>query len=121
MLLVESRHKTAFTVESRATGAECKVNPLDYIDEAHWDKLGYRPDMMAQFAHLVADSYWERNRQRVAVHVYSSVSLNGDPFAALVSPETDLASVDRGLHNDWILPRKPPTPPTPVPNLPPCN
>jgi hypothetical protein len=121
MLIVDARHKTVFTVESKATGAQCRLKPLDYIDEAHWDKLGYRPDMMAQFAHRVADAYWDRNHVRVAVHVYSAVSVNGDPFAALVSPKTDLASVKRSLHNDWILPRTPPTPPVQPPNLPPCN
>jgi hypothetical protein len=121
MLLVESRHNTVFTVESKATGAQCRLNPEDYIAKADWGKLGLRPDMMAQFARHVADSYWDRKRERVAVHVYSSVSVNGDPPAALVSPDTNLAAVKRSLHNDWILPRTPPTPPTPVPNLPPCN
>ena len=42
-------------------------------------------------------------------------------FAALVSPLTDLASVKRQLHNDWILPRKPPTPPVQPPNLADCK
>lgn len=121
MLLVDARHKTVFTLESKQTGAQCRLDPLQYIDEAHWDKLGYRPDMMAQFGHYVADSYWQRKHERVAVHAYSAVSVNGHPFAALVSPQTDLASVKRSLHNDWILPRTPPTPPAPVPDLPPCS
>lgn len=121
MLLVESRHKTVFTIESKATGAQCRLDPLQYIDEAHWDKLGYRPDMMVQFAHHVADDYWQRKHERVAVHVYSAVSLNGDPFAALVAPQTDLAGEETSLHNAWVLPRTPPTPPAQVPNLPPCQ
>jgi vitamin K-dependent gamma-carboxylase-like protein len=121
MLIVEARHKTVFTVQDKASGAECVLNPLNFIDEAHWSKLGYRPDMMAQFGRHVADTYWRDKHQRVAVHVYSAVSVNGDPFAALVSPETDLASVQRHLHNDWILPRKPPTPPPAVPKLPHCR
>jgi vitamin K-dependent gamma-carboxylase len=121
MLLVESKHKSVFTVQSKATGAECRLDPMQFIDEAHWDKLGYRPDMMVQFARRVADSYWQRKHERVAVHIYSAVSANGDPFAALVSPETDLAGVKRSPHNQWILPRNPPTPPVTPLNLPACR
>ncbi|MDT5016119.1 MAG: hypothetical protein QOD39_2279, partial [Mycobacterium sp.] len=121
MLLVEARHRTVFTVESKATGAECRLNPLDYIDEAHWDKLGYRPDMMAQFGRHVADIYWARKHYRVAVHVYSAVKINGDDFHQLISPKTDLASVKRSLHNDWILPRTPPVAPVDPPRMPECK
>jgi hypothetical protein len=121
MLLVESRHKTVFTLESKSTGAQCRLNPLDYIDEPHLHKLGVRPDMLAQFGHRVADQYWRRHHEHVAVHAYSAVSINGDPFAALVSPDTDLATVKRSLHNDWVLPRTPPTRPEKPPQLPPCR
>ena len=121
MLLVDTKHKTTFTVVDKQTGAECRLDALDFIDEDQWRRLGWRADMMVQFAHRVADSYWERHHVRVAVHVYSAVSTNGDPYAALVSPVTDLASVKRQLHYDWILPRNPPTPPVQPPNLPICK
>jgi len=121
MLLVETRHDTVFTMKSISTGAECRIDPLDYIHDGQWHKLGFRPDMMAQFADRVAESVWDRKHERVTVHVYSAVSVNGDDYAALVSPDTDLVSVDRAWHNDWVLPRKPPTPPAEVPNVPACE
>jgi hypothetical protein len=57
----------------------------------------------------------------VAVHVYSAVKINGDDFHQLISPKTDLASVKRSLHNDWILPRTPPVAPVDPPRMPECK
>lgn len=121
MLIANTTHESVFTVKSRQTGAECLLDPTDYVAEAHTTKLGFRPDMMAQFGQRVADLYWSRKHERVSVHVYSSVSVNGHDFAQIVSPDTDLATVERGLHNDWILPREPAIPPVAPPPVPPCE
>jgi vitamin K-dependent gamma-carboxylase len=120
MLIVDPKQESVFTVKSKATGSECIVDVTDYVDPAHTMKLGFRPDMMAQFGHHVADLYWERKRERVEVHVYSRVSINDHDWAQVVSPDTDLATVPRSPHNDWILTEDPPPPPVDPPRLPPC-
>ena len=121
MLIVEARQDSVFVARSRATGSECRLDTDKYVAAGQVHKLGFRPDMMAQFGHHIADLYWQRKRERVSVHVYSSVSINGHDFAQIVSPQTDLATVDRAFHNDWVLPEEPRTPPVKPPPLPTCD
>jgi vitamin K-dependent gamma-carboxylase len=121
MLIVDARHQSLFTVKSNATGNECLLDVTNYVDEAQAEKLGFRPDMMAQFGHHVADIYWTRKRERVSVHVYPRVSINGHDWAQIVAPDTDLATVPRFPHNDWILTQDPPPPPVDPPRLLPCE
>ncbi len=42
MLLVDTKHKTTFTVVNKQTGAECRLDALDFIDEDQWRRLGWR-------------------------------------------------------------------------------
>lgn len=121
MLITDPKQQSVFTLKSAASGRECLLEVTDYVDQAHVLKLGFRPDMMAQFGHHVADLHWQRKRERVSVHVYSRVSVNGHAWAQIVSPETDLAAVSRFLHNDWILTQDPPPPPVDPPPVPPCR
>jgi hypothetical protein len=111
MLITDPKQESVFTVKSRATGSECVLDVKDFVDGDHTWKLGFRPDMTAQFGHRVADIYQQQEREGVSVHVYSRVSINGHPWAQIVSPETDLATVTRFLHKDWILTQDPPPPP----------
>jgi hypothetical protein len=121
MLITDPKQESVFTVKSKATGRECVLDVTDYVLNAHTLKLGFRPDMMAQFGRRVADHYWQEKRERVEVHVYSKVSVNGSPWGQVVSPETDLATVPRFLHNDWILTQDPPPAPVDPPRVPPCE
>lgn len=121
MLLVDASQNSIFTAKSKTTGFECWLDPDDIVGEGPVYKLGFRPDMMAQFGHYVADQYWERRHERVSVHVYSAVSINGHPWAQIVSPQTDLATVTRRPHNDWILPWDPPIPPVKPAEMPRCD
>ena len=121
MLITDPRQESVFTLKSKATGRECVLNVTDFVGAGHTLKLGFRPDMMAQFGHRVADLYWQQNRELVSVHVYSRVSVNGHPWGQVVAPETDLATVPRFLHNDWVLTQDPPPPPVNPPPLPPCR
>jgi hypothetical protein len=121
MLIVDARQETVFTAKSTQSGAECLLNPTDYVARDHVFKLGYRPDLMAQFGRHVSDVWWDRTHQRISVHAYSSVSINGHDFAQIVSPDTDLATVERSLHKDWILPEEPAVRPVKPPPIPPCR
>ena len=121
MLITEVDHDEVFTAKNKATGYECVLKPEQYVAEGATVRLGYRPDMMAQFGRRVADVLWTEKHERVSVHVYSAVSVNGHPASQIVSPETDLATVPRKLHNDWILPENPPVPPVRAPIVPSCD
>jgi hypothetical protein len=121
MLVVDPKQESVFTLRNQTTGRECVLDIRDFVDIGPTEKLGYRPDMMAQFGHHVADVYWQRRLQRVSVHVYSRVSINGHDFAQIVSPDTDLATAPRFLHNDWVLTEDSPPPAVDPPPLPPCD
>lgn len=121
MLIVEVDAKSVFTAKNKSTGYECVLDPSDYVAKAATGRLGWRPDMMAQFGHRVADVYWKDKHERVSVHVYTKVSVNGHDYAQIVSPDIDLASVERKPHNEWVITEDPPPPPVEPPPLPDCD
>lgn len=87
-------------------GREEVVWPDAYLTRNQINKLTDSPDLLLQFAHLLAREYRQRGQAPTAVFCESRVSLNGLPERPLVSPTLNLLSVQRRLgHAPWILPR----------------
>lgn len=86
-------------------GREETVWPSKYLTRNQANKLTYSPDLLLQFAHLLAHDYQHRGLQPVAVYCDSWVSLNGHPSRPLVSPYLNLLPLQRGLAPyPWIEP-----------------
>jgi len=82
-----------FVVEP-GTGMRRQVNPLAYLTPRQARVMGAKPDMLAQFAHHLADLEEERTGRRPQVTAEVSVSLNGRAYQKLVDPDLDLAAID---------------------------
>jgi hypothetical protein len=67
--------------------------------------MSSQPDMILEFAHMVADDYARRGVPGVEVYVDAQVSLNGRRPHGLVDPTVDLAKRYDGLGaKPWLLP-----------------
>lgn len=89
-------------------GHEETVLPARYLTRNQAVKLTYSPDLVLQFAHLLAQDYQRRGLRPVAVYCDSWVSLNGHPPQPLVSPRLNLLPLKRSLFPyPWIEPAPP--------------
>ncbi|AKT42102.1 HTTM domain-containing protein [Chondromyces crocatus] len=79
------------------TGAREKVDPKALLTQRQVREMGTKPDMLVDFAHLIADRQQAAVGVRPIVRAKVQVSLNGHPPASLVDPKEDLASVPRGF------------------------
>ncbi|MET4108745.1 HTTM domain-containing protein [Hymenobacter sp. UYP22] len=105
-LMLRTKSGTAIFRVRLPGGREEMVWPDAYLTRNQINKLTDSPDLLLQFAHLLAQEYRQRGQQPTAIYCESRVSLNGLPAQPLVSPTLNLLSVQRGLgHAPWILPR----------------
>ncbi|WP_188556152.1 HTTM domain-containing protein [Hymenobacter glacieicola] len=86
-------------------GREEIVQPATYLTRNQVNKLVNSPDLILQFAHLLARDYQRRGLRPVAIHCDSWLSLNGHPPQPLVSPKLNLLTLKRSLSPyPWIEP-----------------
>ena len=97
----------SITLLDPRTGATAGVDPRDYLTNRQITEMCAHPEMIRQFAHMVARRARLRGiRPQVRADV--RVSLNGRAYLPLVDPEVDLLSVEPGLGPaEWIAPLTP--------------
>ena len=66
--------------------------------------MSFQPDMILQYAHLLADSREAGGHARPEIRADVLVSLNGRPSERLIDPDVDLARIEDGLApKSWVL------------------
>ncbi|GAA4376531.1 HTTM domain-containing protein [Hymenobacter koreensis] len=104
-LMLRAKSGTARFRVQLPGGREDMVWPDTYLTRNQLNKLTDSPDLLLQFAHLLAADYRRRGLTPLAVFCHSELSLNGHPAQPLVAPTTNLLACRRSLgHNGWILP-----------------
>lgn len=104
VMLIEKNGALDMTVVDRRTGARSSVDPLDYLTRYQAKMMSTQPDMILEFAHMVADDYAKRGVD-VAVYADVQVTLNGRRPAPLIDPNVDLSrEKDTLASKNWILP-----------------
>lgn len=104
VMLMEKNGAVEMTVRDRATGRVSSIDAADYLTRYQTKMMSTQPDMILQFAHIVAADYRKRGVE-VEVFVDARVSLNGRRPQPLVDPTVDLAQQQDGLGpKRWILP-----------------
>ncbi|VAX36820.1 hypothetical protein MNBD_PLANCTO02-139 [hydrothermal vent metagenome] len=83
-----------------------EFNVNDYLNNRQARTMPKRPDMILQFAHLLAEDYAKKhNGKRVAITAEIYCSLNFREPQLLVDPHINLAAIPRNLkHARWVLP-----------------
>jgi hypothetical protein len=112
-MMLSSIHTHAFFYVTDPNSARtAQVNPREYLNERQTNKMGFRPDMILQFAHYLASSIPHLGPKPLKVEARMFVSLNGRKPELFVDPNVDLAAEPRSLkHARWLLPMHEPLPP----------
>ncbi|MDQ2824853.1 MAG: HTTM domain-containing protein [Verrucomicrobiota bacterium] len=101
MMIQRQAVRAYFYVTDPNSGETVQVNPPDFLDGAHVDGMGWRPDMILQFAHYLAKVMPRSGAKPLRVEARLLVSLNGRKPKLVIDPNVDLAAESR----TWGRPR----------------
>jgi hypothetical protein len=105
VMLMEKNGSTDFHVLEPSTGKHWDVSPTQYLTRYQAKMMASQPDMIVDFAQIVARDFEGRGVLQPRITVDAFTSLNGRPMARLVDPTVDLAQQRDGLlPKSWILP-----------------
>src|SRR5690606_19389921 len=106
----EEGHKFAWRMKLRSKDGEVRffaTNPdtgntreLDTTRRLKWwqeEEMAGRPDMILQFAHILADEQRAKGKPNIEIRALARVSLNGRRPQLLIYPDVDLAAVRPSL------------------------
>ena len=87
------------------------VDPADHLNRKQVRKMACIPDLVWQFAQFVETDYRRAPDEDVAVHAWTSCSLNTREPIALVRRQVDLTAIDRDTPTqEWLMPNRKPLP-----------
>jgi hypothetical protein len=105
------REKTVdfrMTILMPSSGRHLDIEPDEWLAPRQTDEMVFRPDMILQFAHIVADEVAKEQGERPRVYVDAKASLNSRPEQQFIDPSFDLAAEPIDLrHKRWIVPLLP--------------
>ena len=92
MMLERHVSRTFFYVTDPNNGRELQIRSRQFLDLEQSTHMGWRPDMVWQFAHFLAKKFPADGLQPTRVQVRMYVSLNGRKPQLFLDPNVDLAA-----------------------------
>ena len=81
------------------------IQNAEYLTPNQEKMMSTQPDMILQYAHIIAKEYRKKGLKSPEVFAEVYVSLNGSRSKLLIDPAIDLAKIEEGFsHKTWILP-----------------
>ena len=112
MLLVSQRMRAFFYVTDPNSGRTLQVPPRAFLTQRQTDRMAWRPDMVLQFAHYLAETMPRAGPLPLRVEVRALVSLNGRRPQLFIDENVDLAAEERTFGRPrWLLEIHDPLPP----------
>ena len=112
MMLERPFTRTLFYVADPNTGREVRVQPGKYLDLQQIIHMGWRPDMVWQFARFLATKVPRLGPESLRVQVRMYVSVNRRRPQLFLDPIVDLAAEPRSWGRPrWLLEVHDPLPP----------
>lgn len=104
VMLMEKNGLCEFRVVNTQMGTTKTVYPHEWLSKQQERMMSTQPDMILQFAHLLAQKEAENGQPNSKVYSDCYVSVNGRGSRRLINPETDLAAeYENFSHKPWIL------------------
>jgi vitamin K-dependent gamma-carboxylase len=104
MLIQSQRVRAFFYVTDPNSGQAVPVNPAEYLNAWHLDRMGCRPDMLVQFAHYLAKVMPQSGPKPLIVEARVFVGFNGRKPQLIIDPNVNLAAEPRPLGRPrWLL------------------
>jgi hypothetical protein len=106
VMLMEKSGTTYFYIKDPNTGRKFQVNNGKFLTPYQERMMETQPDMMLQYAHILAKEYEERGIAHPGVTVESYVTLNGHGSRLFIDSTRNLANEKETWfgHKNWILP-----------------
>ncbi|WP_394826755.1 HTTM domain-containing protein [Pendulispora albinea] len=105
VMLMEKNGAVELTVVEPSTGKRWTVSPLDHLTRYQTKMMSTQPDMILEFAHIVAEDFARKGHPAIEAHVEATVALNARRPQPLIDPRADLVREEDGLGpKAWILP-----------------
>ena len=105
MKLRDKSGKIRLFAKDPESGRLWVVDTRPYLTAKQRQKMLGRPDMILQFAHLLADELRGEGYAQIEIYADARVSLNGRRAQFLIEPQVDLAAEPRNLRSaSWIRP-----------------
>lgn len=112
MMIQNSSVQAFFYVTDPNSGETFQVLPEDYLDRWQAQRMGWRPDMLVQFAHYLARVMPRSGPKPLRVEGRILVSINGRKPQLVINQNIDLASQERTFGRPpWLLEIHEPLPP----------
>ncbi|MBL0910988.1 MAG: HTTM domain-containing protein [Bacteroidia bacterium] len=103
VMLMEKNGICEFRVHDPRSGRDHIVYPSEWLSKQQERMMSSQPDMILQFAHMLAEA--EKARGNAAPEVYAQcyVAVNGRGSRVLIDPHTNLAAEKESFyHKKWI-------------------
>jgi hypothetical protein len=105
VMLMEKGGTAFFHVKDPETGKRTEIINSQYLIDFQETQMSTQPDMILQFAHILAADYQKRGIKNPIVTAESYVTLNGSGSRLYIDTTVNLANVADGFsHKKWILP-----------------
>ena len=105
VMLMEKGGTAFFHVKDPRTGKQTEIINSQYLTDFQESQMSTQPDMILQFAHILAADYQQKGIKNPIVTAESYVTLNGSGSRLYIDTTVNLANVHDGFgHKKWILP-----------------
>jgi hypothetical protein len=105
VMLMEKGGTAFFHVKDPQTGKRTEIINSQYLTNFQESQMSTQPDMILQFAHILAADYQKRGIKNPIVTAESYVTLNGSGSRLYIDTTVNLANVHDGFsHKKWIIP-----------------
>jgi len=105
VMLMEKGGTAFFYVKDSATGKDSEVVNSAYLTHQQEKMMSTQPDMILQFAKVVAADYEKKGYINPQVRVESYVTLNGSGSKPFINTSINLVQEKESFNSkDWILP-----------------
>lgn len=107
VMLMEKSGSAYFKVRPKGGQAAFEVNNAEFLTPLQEKMMSTQPDLILQYAHLLAAEYTKRGIVEPVVTAEIYVSLNGRHSTLFIDPDTDLAAQPYSWQPyTWVLPYK---------------
>jgi hypothetical protein len=105
VMLMEKGGTVFFHVKDPQTGKQTEIINSQYLTDFQESQMSTQPDMILQFAHILAQQYQNKGIKNPIITAQSYVTLNGSGSRLYIDSSVNLANEqDTFDHKKWIIP-----------------
>jgi hypothetical protein len=105
VMLMEKGGTAVFHIKDPATGNRAEIDNTKYLTQMQETMMATQPDMILQYAHLLAADYKKQGIKNPIITAESYVTLNGSGTMLYIDSTVNLAAEQETFgHKKWILP-----------------